>query len=64
MWEILYKITIAFFATYGFYSVLEELKNLARQWYLRTNEKKKKKENRTINQKNIFSDAIDKETEK
>ncbi|MBQ7921640.1 MAG: hypothetical protein IJ325_03565 [Clostridia bacterium] len=56
MWDILCQITIAFFAVYGFYSVLLEVKNLMRQWYRYASVRR--------NKKNRFSHGIDKETEK
>ena len=56
MWEILQQITVSFFAIYGFYSVLLEMKTLLWQWYYY-------RIGRT-NKENIFSDGIDKEEEK
>ncbi len=56
MWDLLCQITIAFFAVYGFYSVLQEIKILFRQWYLYAAGSR--------NKKNGFSHGIDKEKEK
>lgn len=56
MREILQEIVVAFFAVYGFYAVLLEVKTLFRQWYRMVSEKS--------NKKNKFSDLIDKDGEK
>lgn len=56
MWDFLCQIAIAFFAVYGFYSVLQEVKILFRQWYRYAAGSRKKK--------NGFSHGIDKEKEK
>ena len=56
MGEILQEIGVAFFAVYGFYAVLLEVKALFWQWYRMASGKP--------NEKNKFSDLIDKDGEK
>ena len=45
MGDILCQITIAFFAVYGFYSVLYEIKTLMWQWYRYSIGKQKRRGN-------------------